>query len=1584
MERTVARYINVSMNKNTQTVMDTCLDKKPERVGPIVVEDLRKDLFADFSAIASALPQDCVLFEKEHLRVYLRIRPFTTVENESGESQECVSMEPPDTVLLRAPRSSLSTRRQTSHADGDKSVTQTTQRFQFSQVYGPDTTQRQMFDGTVKRLVRDVLEGGNSIVFTYGVTNAGKTFTFLGPESDGGILPRSLNVIFNSIEGRVYAQNNIKPHRCRDFTRLTKDQQDEESTNKRNLMRLSKESDFLKSTMSSTCRSTILEGSSLSDISDQGEGDSFCLDVDSHTKYSVWVSFCEIYNENIYDLLEPIPNGSHRRTVLRLSQDIKGNTFVKDLKWVQVNNSEEAYKVLKIGKKNQSFSCTKLNNVSSRSHSIFSIRILRIEDVGIPRVHTISELSLCDLAGSERCAKTQNKGVQLKEAGNINTSLLTLGKCINALRLNQQAKFQQHVPFRESKLTHYLQGFFCGRGRACMIVNINQCASMYDETLNVLKFSAIAQKVVVLNIKPVPAIAPKRSARDVSLIINNAGCKNLWSRRESSMVAWETTLEDVQEDGDEEEDDYEEEESCDESMAEETILEAGEEDKTVLEDFNGQFALVEELREKLLKEEAEKLALESHIREEVTIEFMELFSKMESDYNERLSKEREIIEDRADKRLEILKNLVSKSVSKCASVTGDEEMTKEDKVELLEGIIDAMRDDLARIRRDAEAAQTCLVDLPESPGTVASPRKQVDDLSEELLKTQQQLHLKTNEMDEMSMELKQLCGQLEDAKENLESQTRTFEALMEICHEKDDMITKLQEAIDQNSEAATRDAALVDSIKDEILSLKQNCKCMSRESPSAEEGRNRHADVLENLDDQPALKKGRLEDERVILAGELEKLQAECHQKDMTISQLKEEHEVMVQKLETVKGEIKRMNEDSDELKREKVSFEQNLQKLTNNLEEQTDDCEAVMVLLEKERKETARLSKDNKALVNGIFQLQQTSQKAESSVKTLQTELIEQTERSANLLEELEAARALLKELEDKSNEKSKTVESLTLETERLQKEAEELKVSSVQRNDSKFHDTIDAMKRECESVVEQLLQKSQWIADLEQELNQVREQLSGQEELCSQLRHELETLRSEAQFNLQDYELEKGAYNEITKSYSDLEQMAGHLKERIVDLEVQVQASEGSSERVVELEKQLAEREAQCGALQARLEVAQQKLSLVEESHINKSKEKVIEDMRLALTEQERTQTEQEQILEAKMKEIEALSRELMSLKDSCLPKNVNSAKFSHVINCPGENVKQERQRTEERLKLVNEQHEVENQKCLEKRAILMEGADEPEQEESRCPAPELMRECRKELCRSTLQTEKVKLSKQPSEKEEESVSIVEAIKLEMQERNAEKEHKLRELHDHFNFQTQDVLDSPQVSTDDRRELCFPKLESQLTPLHPNKLNVRRQGENKSVNIKITRSARKRNSNEMEKGPVESENKKNIKLRVNMQSPTVLGVKTDQNKQWTPASLKAKKDGTVQKIGDFIQSSPTLLGGKAKSIMGIVNGKSTKRERATSVKPKRTKRKLYKTEISSPLDIPSLPIIGLDQDEKESDHLIIRRQLRSRTARK
>ncbi|KAI4798456.1 hypothetical protein KUCAC02_022045 [Chaenocephalus aceratus] len=154
-------------------MMESCLNTKAERRDQVVVEDLRRDLVSEFATLT--YPQLSSADEQEHLKVYLRIRPFSAAESHNGESQDCVTIEPPDTALLKPPKLSLSARH-----SSDKSLPQTGQRFQFSQVYGPETPQKDFFQGTVKDLVRDVLEGGNSLVFTYGVTNAGKTFTFLG------------------------------------------------------------------------------------------------------------------------------------------------------------------------------------------------------------------------------------------------------------------------------------------------------------------------------------------------------------------------------------------------------------------------------------------------------------------------------------------------------------------------------------------------------------------------------------------------------------------------------------------------------------------------------------------------------------------------------------------------------------------------------------------------------------------------------------------------------------------------------------------------------------------------------------------------------------------------------------------------------------------------------------------------------------------------------------------------------------------------------------------------------------------------------------------------------------------------------------------------------------------------------------------------------------------------------------------------------------------------------------------------------------------------------------------------------------
>ena len=122
----------------------------------------------------------------------------------------------------------------------------------------------------------------------------------------------------------------------------------------------------------------------------------------------------------------------------------------------------------------------------------------------IPVILYSSMLSFCDLAGSERIKKTLNTGERQKEAGNINTSLLVLGRCIKAIRHNQSIKEtrkHQIVPYRDSKLTRLFQSYFTGLGKASMIVNISQSAYLFDETLQVLKFSAIASKIHIDLIK---------------------------------------------------------------------------------------------------------------------------------------------------------------------------------------------------------------------------------------------------------------------------------------------------------------------------------------------------------------------------------------------------------------------------------------------------------------------------------------------------------------------------------------------------------------------------------------------------------------------------------------------------------------------------------------------------------------------------------------------------------------------------------------------------------------------------------------------------------------------------------------------------------------------------------------------------------------------------------------------------------------------------------------------------------------------------------------------------------------------------
>ncbi|ROL48440.1 Kinesin-like protein KIF20B [Anabarilius grahami] len=1469
-------------------MMESCLNNKPDRVGSITVEDLRKDLFSEFSKLS----RDSVLLEKEHLQVYLRVRPFTSSET-AGQSQECISIEPPDTVILKAPRASLTARH--------------------SERFGPQLAQRFQF-----------------------------------------------------------SQNDSQK--------------------------------MLSSMSSSSCSS--FESSTSSDTN----GDSVCLDETSYVKYSVWVSFCEIYNESVHDLLDLVSNGSHRRSVLRLAQDVKGNAFVKDLKWFQVNSADEALKVVKIGRKNQSFSSTKLNNYSSRSHSIFSIRILRIEDVGVPRVQTISELSLCDLAGSERCAKTQNRGDRLKEAGNINTSLLTLGKCINALRLNQtQSKFHQHVPFRESKLTHYLQGFFCGRGKACMIININQCASMYDETLNVLKFSAVAQKVVVLNPKPAPNIVLKRSARDVSMIINNADKKE-WTRR-SSLMGWEMSLEDVQEDEDDEEIGEEDVESGDESMEDYTVLEA-----VKSQELCELQVKIEELKEKLSKEESEKLTMESRIREEVNTEFMELFSNMEKDYNERLQREKEIVEERAERRLEILKNLVNRTIGEMATVSTDENAAKEAKIELLDSVMEAMRDDLAKIKGDAEAVHMCLTNVPESPGTVSHLRTQLEEMKEELLKSQQLLSLKTKEFEAMCVQAQESNDQLLQANRNYENLNVRCQELMLICQEKDDMVSTLQTALDQNVEATTKDRDLINNIKEEILHFRNNCKC------------------LLNEDSEPR------------------------------------EEEMTSQETQQLLQELKMKDDRLNELNLENCSLEKKLCNLSDRLAELTRAHEATVAM---ERAEVSKVTNENKALANELHVLQQAANEMSPKLKTILMELSTQTKMASELSEKLDAARALIKQHQAESCSQSKTIESLMTEADHLRQELSARQLSH-DKNEAECERMVELSQEKSRQIsdleqevsqtranvcqLEELCTQLKYEQDAQaQEYQNLLSRYEAQKFAMAQIRSNSELLEELTALKHQQgrkEEQEQDSRDDCWKTLQEkLMQTVSKLNQReevlnvvraIVENEI-FKARDEAKRRITAMENDLAHKDAEleikaqellksrelvtdgldkikimscrlqqvererfdvsdqlCEANLQKEQLEKQILILSEKNKMFQQRPCEAEEMmdqaghRLSSTEQTIdplqtvqsnhvmeeeniqpfkttcqdllaeqklieetcvnlnkvcTQTDEEELLEARLNKNESITEDLAKLQEMYQKPSVG---FS-------DKPQQEEQRAyrpAESTKLPNE----EQRKGLDGAAM---GEEERVAQAARQLEGDQQDRLQLEMLKQQLADKQDTIVKLPREKGDLAASATQKVDSPKQTSNVKTKN---EGNSFSPTQEVAVLDSSVLSTKSLRDERFPKpeLEISFTPLKPDRINVRKPGEEESVTIKLRRTARKRKSPEMQNS-VESENRKNRRLKVNnkenlqfVETPAVQGKKVSQLKQKdSPASLKGKKDGALQKIGDFIQSSPTLFGSKAKKIMSMVNVKSPELPNASeNNKPKRSKRKLFKTQVSSPLDIPSHPV--------------------------
>ncbi|KAF9680860.1 hypothetical protein SADUNF_Sadunf06G0165500 [Salix dunnii] len=310
--------------------------------------------------------------------------------------------------------------------------------FTFDKVFGPLAQQKDLYEQAVVPIVNEVLEGFNCTIFAYGQTGTGKTYTMEGECKRSKSGPN----------GELPSEAGVIPRAVQQIF------------------------DTLES---------------------------------QNAEYSVKVTFLELYNEEITDLLAPeeisrIALEEKQKKQLPLMEDGKGGVLVRGLEEEIVASATEIFTLLERGSAKRRTAETLLNKQSSRSHSLFSITI-HIKEATPEGEELIKcgKLNLVDLAGSENISRSGAREGRAREAGEINKSLLTLGRVINAL-----VEHLGHIPYRDSKLTRLLRDSLGGRTKTCIIATVSPAVHCLEETLSTLDYAHRAK-----NIKNKPEVNQK-------------------------------------------------------------------------------------------------------------------------------------------------------------------------------------------------------------------------------------------------------------------------------------------------------------------------------------------------------------------------------------------------------------------------------------------------------------------------------------------------------------------------------------------------------------------------------------------------------------------------------------------------------------------------------------------------------------------------------------------------------------------------------------------------------------------------------------------------------------------------------------------------------------------------------------------------------------------------------------------------------------------------------------------------------------------------------------------------------------------
>ncbi|OWB80335.1 hypothetical protein B5S32_g4601 [[Candida] boidinii] len=397
------------------------------------------------------------LIEKESISVVVRCRGRNTRETDSKSP-----------IIVDVP--SITGSDQVSiNTSGDFSLASkisSTRTYKVDQVYGPGADQQTFFDGVASPLFEEFLKGYNCTVFAYGQTGTGKTYTMCGDLGGNDFIRSTVTSQENSsVELKDPIGNNKT---ISDIKNLINNNSNKNIENKINNFEISTDAGLVPRIL---CK--LFEN--LNILRDD---------------WSVKCSFVEIYNEELKDLLAD-PTTS-RSSKLRIFEKKKPNSITNSIKIdgleeMYISNVDQGLSLLKQGIECRKTASTKLNDYSSRSHTIFTITLLK---KNINNEYQISKLNLVDLAGSENILRSGAVNQRAKEAGSINQSLLTLGRVINSL-----VDGGNYIPYRECKLTRILQDSLGGDTKTILVANISPSILDCQATLSTLEYATKAKNI---------------------------------------------------------------------------------------------------------------------------------------------------------------------------------------------------------------------------------------------------------------------------------------------------------------------------------------------------------------------------------------------------------------------------------------------------------------------------------------------------------------------------------------------------------------------------------------------------------------------------------------------------------------------------------------------------------------------------------------------------------------------------------------------------------------------------------------------------------------------------------------------------------------------------------------------------------------------------------------------------------------------------------------------------------------------------------------------------------------------------------